>query len=551
MLRDLFVQNYALIEELEIKFQGGFTVITGETGAGKSILLGALALALGNRADLNSLKDKEKKCIIEATFDIHDYNLQPFFHENDLDYEDRTIIRREITPNGKSRAFINDTPVNLNQLKELGENLIDIHSQHQNLQLTQHQFQIGFVDTYAQNEELISKYQHAYNQFLELENEIQELKERNEQQKQQSDFITYQYNELKSAQLKPNEQEEIEQEQRLLSNSEEIAENLNATVQRLNREEFGIIAELAHAKNEISQIVSYFDNGEELFNRLKSALIDLEDITQDLLTKAEHVQHDPKKLDTINQRLDQIYTLQKKHNKQSVPELLEIQAQYEKELNEVNSFDEILTDLQHKADKLKDEMTRLADKLHTSRENAGKEVEIFITKQLKSLGMPQSQFVVETTKNNEFNKLGFTGIQFKFSTDKKIPPKEVTKIASGGELSRIMLVIKSIIATKKSLPTLVFDEIDTGVSGEISNKMAQIMQNMAEQMQIIAITHLPQIAAKGRSHCIVYKIHNQKGATTHIKQLEEKERIHSIAQMLSSGEPTQAALANAAELLRN
>ncbi len=551
MLRDLFVQNYALIDELEISFQDGFTVITGETGAGKSILLGALSLALGSRADLSSLKNKEQKCIIEATFDIKDYQLHTFFDDNDLDYDDRSIIRREITPKGKSRAFINDTPVNLSQLKELGGGLIDIHSQHQNLQLTRQQFQIDFTDSYAQNLNDLSEYQGVYNQYLSLEKEIKDLKARNEQQKQQAEFVNYQYNELKNAQLKQNEQEELEQQQRFLGNSEEIAENLNAAIERLTREEYGVTNELGNAKNEISQIASYFDNGEELVTRLNSAMIDLEDLSQDLLNKAENIHYDPQKLETINQRLDFIYTLQKKHNKQTVEELIELQQAYEKELNEVNSFDDILAELTFRADKLKKEMQKLAGHLHNKREKAGKEVGDYITEQLKVLGMPQSQFIVEVSKLEEFNKFGSSAIQFKFSSDKKISPKEVTKIASGGELSRIMLVIKSVIATKKLLPTLIFDEIDTGVSGEISNKMAGIMKKMAEQMQIIAITHLPQIAAKGESHCIVYKTHNQEGAATHIRQLKEKDRIHTIAQMLSSGEPTQAALANAEELLRN
>lgn len=549
MLQNLFVQNYALIHKLEINFQADLTVITGETGAGKSILLGALSLALGHRADLNSLQNPDKKCIIEANFHLEKYNLYAFFDEHELDYEDNTIIRREITPKGKSRAFINDTPVKLNQLKSLGDRLIDIHSQHQNLELKAQNFQIAFTDTIAQNEELLALYQQKYNEYKTIQKEISALKTNNQKQKEQADFVAFQTNELKNAQLKPGEQEELEQEQKMLSNSEAIAENLKNAIQRFDRDEFGINEELIQVKNELSKIAEYFDNGQQIIERISSAIVDLEDLIQDLKSKTELVHHDPQRLENVNQRLNHIYTLQQKHAVERIDELLEIQHQYEQQLNDLEHFDDKLNQLELQAQKRYTDLKQQANELHDKRLKAAKENSRHITKQLADLGMPKAIFQIEIQKTEKLNNYGCSEVLFLFATDQNMTPKEVTKVASGGELSRIMLIVKSVIAAQKSLPTIIFDEIDAGVSGDIANKMGNIMKKMGQNMQIISITHLPQIAAKGKYHSVVYKTHKSDGAVTNIRFLDQEERVQAIAQMLSSENPTEAALKNAKELL--
>ncbi|MFO7863594.1 MAG: DNA repair protein RecN [Salinivirgaceae bacterium] len=551
MLQHLFVQNYALIDELQIDFHSGLTVITGETGAGKSILLGALALALGSRADLNSLKDKEKKCVIEIEFDVHKLDLQSFFDDNGLDYEEQTIIRREITPKGKSRAFINDTPVNLGLLKTIGEQLIDIHSQHQNLDLNSQEFQINFVDAIANNQSQLHAYQKLFYDYKATQSAIDNLKAKNAQQKERFDFIQFQHKELSAAKLKANEQEELEQEQRLLSNSEEIAENLSLALKRFLRDEFGLLNELASAKNELSKVAEFFENGNEIVERVKAAHIDLEDLVSDLEQKAEVIDHDPQKLEKINSRLNQIYTLQQKHNCRSIEELLALEKQYDNELNEVESFGEELSQLEKELATQQKELVAQANNLHQKRVKAAGEISENISKQLSDLGMPHATFKIDITKSATPDKHGSSVIVFMFTADRAMQLREVTEVASGGELSRIMLIIKSLIAEKRALPSLIFDEIDTGVSGEIANKMGNIMQQMASSMQIITITHLPQIAAKGHHHSIVYKTHETAGATTHIKSLIESERIETIARMLSSGDPGKAAMENAKELLGN
>lgn len=551
MLRNLFVENYALINNLEIDFQYGLTVITGETGAGKSILLGALALALGQRADLSTLKDKEKKCIIEATFNIEKYHLKYFFDEEDLDYDDITIIRREITPKGKSRAFINDTPVNLNQLKTLGERLIDIHSQHQNLQLNEQEFQVDFIDNLSDSIKLRKEYQDAYKRFLTLSQQVADLKEKNQQQKERSDFVEFQYRELEAANLKDGEQEDLEKTQNLLSNSEEIAENLNSILQRFQRDEFGIITELGLAQHELQKIAGYFDNGDELISRVSSAAVDLDDLAQELQQKTEAVQFDPTELERINQRLNHIYSLQQKHHKSSIIDLINLQDEYEQELNELESYEEDLQNLQNSLEVEKNKMENLATKLHKARNEKAKQISGQITHQLIDLGMPRAVFLIEVSPSEKFNRYGRSNIDFKFTTDEKMEPRDVTKVASGGELSRIMLIVKSMLASQKALPSLIFDEIDSGVSGAIAYKMGNIMKHMAHNMQIISITHLPQIAARGQNHYVVYKTHANEGTSTQIKAINSEERIEVLAQMLSSGETSPAAIANAKELLSN
>jgi DNA repair protein RecN (Recombination protein N) len=551
MLQRLFVQNFALIDNLEIHFQEGLTVITGETGAGKSILLGAIALAMGARADRDSLKNKEKKCIVEIEYDVQKLTLQEFFDTNELDFDLQTIIRREISPSGKSRAFINDTPVNLSLVKELGNRLIDIHSQHENLELNQFDFQFSVIDILADNFSSLKEYQNNYNKYQHLLKNINNLKEKHEIQKQRHDFIDFQYNELENAKLKSNEQNELEQEQNRLENSETIAENLSQALVRFNREDYGILDELNNAKQEISRIASYFHNGEDLQTRINSSLIDLTDLVQDLTEKADTIQYDPQRLDEINKRLNLIYSLQQKHNKPSIDDLLFIKNELEDELNAFESFEEDLQLLEKKKIELFQQLSTLADKLHKSRLEAAEKTSDNINEQLKELGMASAIFSIEVQKSDELSKYGKSSVSFKFAPDKKTDSRLLTKVASGGELSRIMLILKSLIAAKKSLPTIIFDEIDTGVSGEIANKMGQIMKSMSGNMQLIAITHLPQIAAKGEHHKIVYKTQEDTGSKTKIKNITEAERIIAIAQMLSTDNPSDAAIANAKELLSN
>lgn len=551
MLRSLFVQNYALIDKLEIDFQTGLTVITGETGAGKSILLGALSMALGSRADLNSLKNKDLKCVIEVNFDISHYQLKSFFDEQELDFEENCIVRREITPQGKSRAFINDTPATLNQLKALGERLIDIHSQHENLELNNQEFQITMIDTIANNETLLENYKNVYKQFKHTTQKIEDLKTKNNQLKDRHDFIQFQYNELKETRLKPEEQDELEKEQLMLANVEEIAEKLSTVLNRFQRDEFGLIQELTYVRNDLQKIATYFDNGEDLAQRTNSSLIELEDISRDLESKAVNLNHDPERLETVDKRLNKIYGLQQKHHCSTIEELLKLQNSYEQELADVESFDIQLQSLEQEAAKLEAETIKLAAQLHEKRISTAAILSKTITSQLSGLGMPHAIFQIDVTLTEKIDKYGQSSIIFKFATDKTMSLRDVTSVASGGELSRIMLIIKSLIAAKKALPTLIFDEIDTGVSGEIANKMGLIMKEMAVNMQIITITHLPQIAAKGKYHYTVYKTHEEEGATTRIKALPDHDRVETIARMLSSDNPTPAAMANARELLSN
>jgi len=551
MLQRLFVQNFALIDQLEIDFQTGLTVITGETGAGKSILLGALSLALGTRADKDSLKDKDKKCIVEIEFNIQKLALKDFFDTNDLDFDLHTVIRREISISGKSRAFINDTPVTLNQVKELGSQIIDVHSQHENLELNQQDFQFTVLDTLADNNTLLKDFQSNYDEFLNIKKQIETLKEKNTAQKQRLDFIQFQYNELKNANLKTNEHTELEQEQNRLSHSEEIAENLKLAISRFTKEEFNIIDELHAAKQEINKVSSYFENGEGLVNRIQSSLIDLEDLSQDLIDKTELVQYDPDRLESINKRLNLIYSLQQKHNTTSIDYLLTIENDLEDELNAIESFEEDLKLLKRKQKELFEILNEKSLELHKKRLYTAEKISEQVILQLRELGMPSAIFNIKVLESDEFSKYGKSKLSFNFSTDEKSELRPITKIASGGELSRIMLIIKSLIAAKKSLPTIIFDEIDTGVSGEIANRMGHIMKSMSGNMQLIAITHLPQIAAKGQNHFIVYKEHNDTGAHTRIKPIADIERVNVIAQMLSTDNPGEAAIANAKELLSN
>jgi DNA repair protein RecN (Recombination protein N) len=551
MLQRLFVQNYALIDQLEIDFQSGLTVITGETGAGKSILLGALSLALGNRADKDSLKDKDRKCIVEIEINIEKLTLNDFFSANDLDYDFHTVIRREISISGKSRAFINDTPVTLNQVKELGEQIIDIHSQHENLELNQQSFQFTVLDTLADNNTLLKSFQSKYTEYLKIKKHIETLKEKNANQKQRLDFIQFQYNELKNAKLKTNEQIELEQEQNRLSNSEEIAENLKIAIGRFTRDEYSILDELNGAKQELSRISTYFENGEELVSRIQTSLIDLEDLSQDLIEKADNLQYEPEHLESINKRLNLIYSLQQKHNKSTIDDLLSLENDLEDELNAIESFEDDLKLLEKKQAEINKLLSEQSIELHEKRLYTAIKTSEKINAQLKELGMPSAVFDIQVAEAEELNKYGISNLAFNFATDEKSDLKPITKIASGGELSRIMLIIKSLVAAKKALPTIIFDEIDTGVSGEIANKMGQIMKSMSANMQLIAITHLPQIAAKGINHYIVFKEHQESRARTRIKAITNDERINIIAQMLSTENPGKAAIANAKELLSN
>ena len=549
MLQQLHIQNYALIEHIEIDFVSGFSVVTGETGAGKSIILGALGLLLGQRADSKSIKEGCDKCIIEAVFDISDYPLSNFFEENELDYQNNCIIRREIHANGKSRSFVNDTPIGVNQLKELGAKLIDVHSQHENLLLSNPQFQLNIVDTVAQNSELLKNYQQVFNEYKKLKNELSELLATAEKSASDKDYLQFQYTQLNDARLQSDEQTALEEELKILSHSEEIKTNLSQIVSHINKDEQGVLSLLKECVQSMRKTVSFLPAEKELEERLSACYIEIKDLVQEVENKENTIEYSPEKLEFIQQRLDLIYTLQKKHKVSTVEELLRLQNEFATQLSRIDSFDEDIAALKKKIEAKECEVEKLANELSEKRKQAIPKIIEQITKQLQELGMPQVQFDIVLNDKSEWTVSGRDDAQFLFSSSKHISPKPVSQIASGGEISRLMLGLKSLIANMGGLPTIIFDEIDTGVSGEIADKMASIMQQMSQAMQVISITHLPQIAAKGDQHYKVFKKHDTDSTATHITQLSAAERIQEIAQMLSGAMLTDAAILNAKELL--
>ncbi|WP_243643583.1 DNA repair protein RecN [Tenacibaculum sp. M341] len=549
LLLHLSIHNYALIDQLSINFSEGLSIITGETGSGKSILLGALGLVLGNRADLGSLKDSTKKCVVEAEFNIENYVLESFFTDNDLDYEHHTIIRREILASGKSRAFINDTPVTLSVLNVLKSKLIDIHSQHQTLQLSDNKFQFTVIDALAKNEKRIASYKRGLKKYNTLQKELQQLKDNQETENQQYEYNLHLFKELEEADFQPNEQQDLEQKLDALNNVEDIKLNLSEAIQIATNEEAGAQNLLHSLENNLQKISSFDPLYENLSSRITSIKIELDDVVGELENANESVEFNPTELEKINDRLQLMYALQKKHMVSSIEELLVIQESLTEKVGNVENATEIITkkekEVQEVANKL-DEVAKLITKARNKAiPNLKKELEFL----LSELGMPNARFSIELSDSETYNTNGKDDLQFLFSANKGGSFGELKKVASGGELSRIMLSVKKILSENIKLPTIIFDEIDTGVSGEVSNKIAHIMQQMSNYMQVMAITHLPQIASKGASHYKVYKEEKKGITTSNLKQLTKEERIVEIAEMLSGKDISESALIHAKELL--
>lgn len=551
MLYSLYIRNFALIDTLDIKFEQGFSVITGETGAGKSIILGAINLLLGQRAESKFIKNKENKCIIEAIFHISNYPIQYIFKKFDLEYDpNECIIRRELYPSGKSRAFINDTPVSLSQIRELGDLLIDVHSQHQNLLLNKEDFQLEVVDILAYNQSLLNTYREEFKCYQDICKRLNESILAAEKAKEEEDYIRFQLNQLVEADLKADEQNELEKESEILSHSEDIKAELFRAEQLLGGDnENSIVITLKENLNNLNKIIGLFPPAEETIQRLESCYIELKDICQELNSLSDSVDFNPSTLQTINNRLNLIYELEHKHHVQSTQELIELQEEYEDKLSKINSYESTINELEEKKKAQLVNVQKIADELSNKRKVSAKFVEEDMKDKLIPLGMPNVNFKVNIS-TKELGKSGQDSINFLFSANKNGTLQKVSSVASGGEIARVMLSIKSMIAGAVKLPTIVFDEIDTGVSGEIADKMADIMQDMGKkERQVISITHLPQIAAKGKRHYKVYKTDNENSTTSHIRLLTSKERIEEVANMLSGSKITKEALNNALSLL--
>ena len=550
MLRSLYIQNYALIEKLDIDFGSGFSVITGETGAGKSIILGAIGLLLGQRADVKSIRQGAAKCVIEARFEIAGYGMRPFFEENELEYEDECILRREVYASGKSRAFINDTPASLVQMKELGEQLIDVHSQHQNLLLNKEGFQLNVLDILAHDEEELNNYQSLHREWKQVQQDLEDLIVLAEQNKADEDYIRFQLEQLEDAQLAAGEQEELEQEADTLSHAEEIKAGLFRAGQVMNSDEGGLLSALKECLNTMLGLQKVYPSAGELAERLESSYIELKDISQEVSGKEEEIEFNPVRLEEVNDRLNLIYTLQQKHRVTTVDELLALADDYAAKLANITSSDEQIEELKVRSEALYSKVKKQAAVLTKLRTAAAREVEKQMAARLIPLGMPNVRFRVEIGARKEPGVHGADTVNFLFSANKNGALQSISSVASGGEIARVMLSVKAMIAGAVKLPTIVFDEIDTGVSGEIVDRMADIMQEMGDSdRQVISITHLPQIAARGRAHYKVYKQDNETETNSHIRRLADEERIEEIAHMLSGATLTDAALNNAKALL--
>lgn len=549
MLTSLSIKNFALIEKLSIDFSEGFSIITGETGAGKSILLGALGLVLGKRADLTSLKNKEEKCIIEAYFDISNYNLKAFFESNDLDYEDQTIIRREILPTGKSRAFINDSPVNLQELQELGVFLIDIHSQHQTQELSDENIQFQIIDAIAGNLDLVQEYSLLLKSYKQDKNNLASLFLELKDAKKEQDYNTFLLEELVAANLIPGQQEELESNYEQLNNVEFIKETLDKSLALSNEEQFGVLPNLKEIKASLQKIASMSSDYNSLFERTNSVLIEFDDVISEINQLSEKLFNDPEQLDLVNQKLQTIYSLQKKHQVSTIDELLEIQNELESKVISVDNLENQIAKLEANIEKSQTELDNKAQKISANRLKAIPVLSKKLIEFLEQLGMPNARFNIEVLETKNYFNNGKDEIQFLFSANKGSDFGLLKKVASGGEMSRIMLATKAILAQYSKLPTIIFDEIDTGVSGEIANKMADIMKKMSNDMQVFAITHLPQIAAKGNEHFKVFKSTIGNQTQSELKLLSYDDRVVEIAEMLSGKDISDSAINHAKALL--
>ena len=550
MLKHLYIKNFTLIDQLDIAFHSGFSVITGETGAGKSIILGAIGLLLGNRADSKQIKQGEKKCTIEAHFDLSHYGFESFFEDNDIDFEpEDTIIRRELTANGKSRAFINDTPVSLQMMRILGEQLIDIHSQHQNLLLQKDDFQLNVVDIIAQDSAALSAYHSSYQHYKESLQRLSDLKEQITKAQENEEFMRFQFDELESAGLVEGRQQELEQESETLSHSEDIKTAYYEADHLLNDDDNGIIYKLGESLDSLSDIENVYSKAKDVVQRLSSVHIELKDIASEVGSEVENIEFDPSRLDSINQQLDQLNTLEQKYHVSTEEELIEIRDNIAEQLQSIDNSDEELESLTKKVDEELKLCTEKAAKLTELRLKAGKIVEKEMSQRLIPLGIPNVRFKVDIT-SKPLSLDGADKVQFLFSANTSTAMEPVAQVASGGEIARVMLSLKAMISGTVKLPTIIFDEIDTGVSGKIAQKMALIMQEMGNNnRQVISITHLPQIAALGSSHYKVEKEETAEGTRSHMRELNQEERVCEIAQMLSGADISDAALQNARELL--
>ncbi len=549
MITSLSIENFALIEKLDIDFSKGFSIITGETGAGKSILLGALGLVLGKRADLSSLKNKDEKCIVEANFAIGKYNLQYFFEANDLDYEQETIIRREILPSGKSRAFINDSPVNLQQLQDLSFYLIDVHSQHQTLELSEEEYQFKIIDAIANNQEFLSEFQSGLKKYRSAKSSLESKKNEFSSILKEKDYNEFLFQELESANLKEGELEELEQQHQALSNVEFIKENLSVLLSTATEDEFGVLKNLKEFKAVLQKNSNFSPEYHSLFERTNSILIEFDDIIKELNRESDLVSNDPEKLEAINQKLQLIYNLQKKHNVLTIEELIQIQTELESKVVSVSTLEEEIAKLEINIKDFELQLDAIASKISQSRKEAVPNLSEKLIELLNLLGMPNVRFKIDVIPSGSYHNKGKDSLQFLFSANKGTDFGLLKKVASGGEMSRIMLAVKSILSQYSKLPTIIFDEIDTGVSGEIANKMAEIMRDMSKTMQVFAITHLPQIAAKGANHYKVFKTVSGENTVSELKLLNNDERIIEIAEMLSGKDISDSAVNHAKALL--
>ncbi|MEI6049984.1 MAG: DNA repair protein RecN [Bacteroidota bacterium] len=550
MLVKLFVQNYALIRELDVELESGLTIITGETGAGKSILLGALSLILGTRADITVLLNKNEKCIVEGTFRIDEYDLNEFFISNELDYESVTTLRREINPSGKSRAFINDTPVTINLLKELGDRLIDIHSQHQTLMLSDNSFQLNVIDSFAGTAKLKSNFRLSYSNYRKLKKEYNVVKEKADRNKADMEYYQFQLARLEEANLKQGEQEELETEQELLGHAEEIKLALSGSSNIFSGDGLSILSMLREVKMNIGKIKTFLPGGESLLSRTESSLIELDDLADEIEKLASSIEADPHRLAQVNNRLDIIYSLIQKHHVKDLNELIIRKEEIKDLIKSIVSGDERIAELESILEREANSLKIISDEMSEMRRGVLPGIELKITELLRQLGMPNAKFRISLTRSQEFTPAGIDQADFLFSANKQIVPENLAKIASGGELSRVMLSLKSLLTKNINLPTIIFDEIDSGVSGEVADKVGQILSGMGRYMQVINITHLPQVASRGTKHYHVYKDDTDDSTFTRVKLLSKDERVLEVARLLSGSEVTETAMKNARELLK-
>jgi DNA repair protein RecN (Recombination protein N) len=550
MLIKLFVQNYALIRELDIELENGLTIITGETGAGKSILLGALSLILGTRADSSVLLDKNQKCIVEGTFRIEEYELNEFFTSNELDYEIVTTLRREINPAGKSRAFINDSPVTVNLLKELGDRLIDIHSQHQTLMLNDNSFQLNLIDSFSGTAKLKNKYRESFSAYRKLRKEYAILKEQSDKNRADLEYYQFQYNQLEEAKFKQGEQTDLETEQEILNHAEEIKLALSSSSNLFFDEERSILSMLREVKSNLGRIKAFLTESETLLSRTETTIIELDDLAAEIEKLSVSIEADPQRLSAINTRLDTIYSLIQKHHVNNLDELVTKKNEIMDLINSIVSSDERLSELEANIEKETASLKTISEEISGLRKKVLSEIETRITMILQQLGIPNAKFKISISRLQDYSPSGIDQADFLFSANKQIAPENLAKIASGGELSRVMLSLKSLLTKNNNLPTIIFDEIDSGVSGEVADKVGQILSAMGKYMQVINITHLPQVASRGTRHFHVYKDDTDNSTFTRVKLLSQEERILEVARLLSGSEVTETAIKNARELLK-